>query len=151
MIANYKIRGLIWIGLVLGLQISCVPIRQEIRGNFLTNESPPKYLHFSGQVPWRNQLVGIASWYGNGFQGHLTASGQVYDMYKMTAAHKTLPLGSVVRVTNLSNGKSVVVTINDRGPYVPGRIIDLSKSAAQALGMLPTGTAKVKITILKIP
>ncbi len=92
--------------------------------------------------------VGIASWYGPGFHGSRTASGEIYNMYKFTAAHKTLPLGTYVRVINLENGKSVVVKINDRGPFVPGRIIDLSYAAAKKIGMLRKGTAKVKIIAL---
>lgn len=92
--------------------------------------------------------VGIASWYGPGFHGSRTASGEIYNMYKLTAAHKTLPLGTYVKVINLENGKSVVVKINDRGPFVPGRIIDLSYAAAKRIGMLRKGTAKVKIVAL---
>ncbi len=92
--------------------------------------------------------VGIASWYGPGFHGSRTASGEIYNMYKLTAAHKTLPLGTYVKVINLENGRSVIVKINDRGPFVPGRIIDLSYAAAKKLGMLKKGTAKVKIIAL---
>ena len=92
--------------------------------------------------------VGIASWYGPGFHGSRTASGEIYNMYKLTAAHKTLPLGTYVKVINLENGKSVIVKINDRGPFVKGRIIDLSYAAAKKLGMLKKGTAKVKIIAL---
>ncbi|RUM43198.1 MAG: septal ring lytic transglycosylase RlpA family lipoprotein [Desulfurobacterium sp.] len=92
--------------------------------------------------------VGIASWYGPGFHGKRTASGEFYNMYKLTAAHKTLPLGTYVKVINLENGKSVVVKINDRGPFVPGRIIDLSYAAAKRIGMLKKGTAKVKLIAL---
>lgn len=94
--------------------------------------------------------IGIASWYGPGFHGRLTASGIRYDQNLMTAAHRTLQLGTVVRVTNLSNGKQVEVCINDRGPYVKGRIIDLSASAAKALDMKHHGTARVKIENLGV-
>jgi len=90
----------------------------------------------------------IASWYGFNFHGRLTASGEVYNMYDFTAAHKTLPLGVYVLVTNLENGKKVVVKINDRGPFVKNRCIDLSYAAARALGMIKKGTAKVKIVVL---
>lgn len=83
----------------------------------------------------RDDEVGIASWYGPGFQGNFTASGEVYDMYAVSAAHKTLPFGSIVRVTDLETGRSIVVRINDRGPYVKGRIIDLSFGAARLLGL----------------
>lgn len=88
---------------------------------------------------------GIASWYGTKFHGRRTSSGEPYDMYKMTAAHRTLPLPSYVRVTNLRNGQSVVVRVNDRGPFKDDRIIDLSYAAAHRLGMLSHGTAPVEV------
>jgi rare lipoprotein A len=92
--------------------------------------------------------VGIASWYGPGFHGRTTASGQRYDMYAMTAAHKTLPFGTRVRVTNLENRRAVVLTITDRGPFVAGRIVDVSKRAAQALGFERQGKVKVSLEVL---
>ena len=95
--------------------------------------------------------VGIASWYGPGFHGKTTANGEPYDMYAFTAAHKTLPFGTVVRVVDLDTGRSVVVRINDRGPFVPGRIIDLSYAAAEALGILDRGTARVGLVVLRRP
>ncbi len=79
--------------------------------------------------------TGIASWYGPGFNGNLTANGEVYDMYEVSAAHKSLPFGSIVRVTDLETGESLVVRINDRGPFVDGRIIDLSYGAARLIGL----------------
>ena len=98
--------------------------------------------------PSGNAQKGIASWYGEDFHGKLTSNQEIYNMYAMTAAHKTLPFGTYVRVTNLTNGKSVVVRINDRGPFVKGRIIDLSYSAAEKLGMSETGVAPVEIKVL---
>lgn len=92
---------------------------------------------------------GEASWYGPGFNGKKTANGEVFDMNKYTAAHKTLKFGTVVRVTNLRNSKQVEVTINDRGPASPKRIIDLSKRAAQEIGMIESGVEKVTIEIKK--
>lgn len=92
--------------------------------------------------------VGYASWYGKKFQGKPTASGEPYDMFKMTAAHKTLPIPSYAKVTNLANGKSVIVRINDRGPFHHGRIIDLSYAAAARLGMLGKGSTKVSLQAL---
>lgn len=92
--------------------------------------------------------VGYASWYGGKFHGRKTASGETYDQDKMTAAHKTAPFGTLVRVTNLDNGKNTIVKINDRGPFVKGRIIDLSREAARRIGMLTTGTARVKLDYL---
>jgi len=91
---------------------------------------------------------GMASWYGNKFHGKRTSSGEAYDMYAMTAAHKTLPIPVHVRVTNLDNGKSVIVRVNDRGPFKEGRIIDLSYAAAHKLAMTGTGTARVEIQTL---
>jgi rare lipoprotein A len=93
-------------------------------------------------------LSGVASWYGPGFHGRTTANGERYDMHGMTAAHKSLAFGTRVRVTNETNGKSVVVRINDRGPYVGKRIIDLSKSAAQAIDMIGPGTAAVTVEVV---
>lgn len=95
--------------------------------------------------------LGLASWYGRGFHGRRTANGEHYDMYAMTAAHRTLPLGSYVRVTSLASSKSVVVRINDRGPYARGRVIDLSYLAASALGMHRAGVAKVSIERVEKP
>lgn len=94
------------------------------------------------------EQIGIASWYGNKFHGHLTSNGEIYDMYAMSAAHKNLPLPTYLKVTNLANNKSVVVRVNDRGPFHHQRIVDLSYSAAYKLGMLKSGTAKVKITAI---
>lgn len=89
--------------------------------------------------------IGGASWYGNKFHGHLTSNGETYDMYKMTAAHKSLPIPTYVKVTNLKNGRQVIVRVNDRGPFHKGRIIDLSYAAASKLGMLRSGTARVEV------
>ena len=91
---------------------------------------------------------GIASWYGPNFHAKKTSNGEIYDMYAMTAAHKTLPMNTMVRVDNKENGKSVIVRINDRGPFVTGRIIDLSNKAAHAIDMVRKGTAKVSVTVL---
>ncbi|MFW5712579.1 MAG: septal ring lytic transglycosylase RlpA family protein [Spirochaetota bacterium] len=93
--------------------------------------------------------TGYASWYGGKFQGRQTASGETFDTNQLTAAHKTLPFGTVVEVTNLDTGKSVQVRINDRGPFVEGRIIDLSRKAATEIGMMGTGIAPVKVEVLK--
>jgi rare lipoprotein A len=91
---------------------------------------------------------GVASWYGEAFQGKLAANGKVFDKNAYTAAHRKLPLGSVVRVLNLNNGRVVKVRVTDRGPYVPGRILDLSEAAAQELGMVEAGTAAVQLEVL---
>lgn len=91
--------------------------------------------------------VGVASWYGSRFHGRQTASGEIYNMYAMTAAHTTLPLGTRVHVTNLENGRSLELLINDRGPFVGGRIIDVSKKAAEQLGFRRAGIARVRVQI----
>lgn len=96
-------------------------------------------------IPADYKEEGMASWYGEKFQGKLTASGEPYDMEKMTAAHNYLPLGVKVNVTNLSNKKKVAVIINDRGPFVPDRVLDLSRAAAQKLGFIDSGKVKVLI------
>ncbi len=93
-------------------------------------------------------FYGRASWYGPNFHGKLTSNGEKYDMNSMTAAHKTLPMNTIVRATNQANGRSAVVRINDRGPFVDTRIIDLSKAAAKKLGMIKTGTTDIKLEIL---
>ncbi len=95
-----------------------------------------------------DKLNGIASWYGPDFHAKKTSNGEVYNMFAMTAAHKTLPMNTIVKVDNLDNGKSTIVRINDRGPFVSGRIIDLSNKAAYAIDMVKKGTANVKVTIL---
>ena len=152
---------------VLGL-VGCVPIRQTIYSDKHSSNSGNKHFPYAdmkgnaqyedpndfknlGPDAWRNEMEGIASWYGSDFHGKLTSSGEIYNMYDMTAAHKTLPLGTVVKVNNLENGKSVEVRINDRGPYVRGRIIDLSKAAEQSLGIGGNGTARVHLDIVKWP
>jgi len=92
--------------------------------------------------------VGLASWYGKAHQGKRTASGERFDMHALTAAHRTLAFGTIVRVTDLASGRSVKVRINDRGPFRDGRIIDLSYAAASKLGMVARGTARVEITVI---
>ena len=104
---------------------------------------------FTGAANWMSSTQpasaqsGVASWYGPGFHGKRTASGERFNTGSFTAAHRSLPFGTRVRVTNVRNGQSVVVRINDRGPYVAGRIIDLSKASARAIGM--GGTARVRL------
>lgn len=93
---------------------------------------------------------GVASWYGPGFHGNFTASGERYDMWSLTAAHRTLPFGTLVEVRNLENGKSVRVKINDRGPFLKNRIVDLSRAAAEAIGMVGPGTALVELVAVGI-
>jgi len=98
--------------------------------------------------PSEKVQTGLASWYGPGFHGKRTASGEIFNMYELTAAHRTFPIGSYVMVTNLENGKSVLVRINDRGPFVKGRIIDLSYAAAKLIGLIGPGVAPVRVELL---
>lgn len=93
---------------------------------------------------------GVASWYGPGFHGNFTASGERYDMWAMTAAHRTLPFGTVLEVRNLENGKRVRVKVNDRGPFLKNRILDLSRAAAEAIGMVGPGTALVELVAVGV-
>jgi len=91
---------------------------------------------------------GMASWYGEEFHGGITTSGEEYDMHKLTAAHRLLPFGTLVRVTNIKNGRAVIVRVNDRGPWKPGRVIDLSYAAAKKIGMIQDGVARVRVDIV---
>ncbi len=100
------------------------------------------------RADWAYDEVGVASWYGPKFHGRQTASGEIFDKNALTAAHKTLPMPVIARVTNLSNGRSVKVRINDRGPFSRGRLIDLSQAAAKQLGFVNKGTAKVRVEVL---
>ena len=93
--------------------------------------------------------TGYASWYGGKFQGRKTANGEIFDTYKYTAAHKTLPFDTILKVKNLENGESVIVRINDRGPFIKDRIIDLSYAAAKDIGMIETGIARVRIQVIE--
>jgi rare lipoprotein A len=102
-------------------------------------------------IPGQYVEEGVASWYGDPFNGRRAANGEIYDMYQLTAAHRTLPFGAIVRVTNLRNGKQTEVRITDRGPFVANRVIDLSLSAAQAIDMVGPGTAPVRLEILGGP
>ena len=109
-------------------------------------------LDFQQGVEIANQAIysGQASWYGPGFDGRRTANGEVYNSNLLTAAHRSLPFGTKVRVTNMNNGRSVVVRINDRGPFSKGRIIDLSAGAARTINMIDSGVAPVKVEVLGI-
>jgi rare lipoprotein A len=102
-------------------------------------------------VDYAYDQTGLASWYGAGFQGQYTANGEIFDMNQLTAAHTTLPLPSIVEVINLQNNRALRIRINDRGPFARGRIIDLSRRAAQLLGVTQTGTALVRVRVLREP
>jgi peptidoglycan lytic transglycosylase len=128
-----------WRGVVGGVVLAAA-----VAGcGFIAGRSAPPIDARSGAVQ-----EGTASWYGPGFHGNRTSSGEIYDQYDLTAAHQTLPLGTRVAVTNLANGRSVEVRVNDRGPFVKGRAIDLSYAAAHTLGMIGPGTVPVRIEVL---
>ena len=112
---------------------------------------PPSAVERQPAVPGQYVEEGVASWYGDPFNGRRTSNGEIYDMHQFTAAHRTLPFGAIVRVTNLRNGKQTEVRITDRGPFVANRVIDLSLSAAQAIEMVGSGTAPVRLEILGGP
>lgn len=101
------------------------------------------------EVDLNYNQTGIASWYGPNFHGKMTANGEIFDENELTAAHKTLPMPSIVRVTNLENGRSLIVRVNDRGPYAHSRIIDMSKRSAELLGFRKQGVAKVRVEVLE--
>jgi rare lipoprotein A len=140
--------GLMIALLVIGLGAAQGPNSSEARSSpgSLAQNTPKTRTQTAKNAAYQ---VGTASWYGEDFVGKPTASGEDYDMYDMTAAHPTLPLGSYVRVTNLRNGRAVVVKVNDRGPVVPGRIIDLSFGAARALQFEHRGLQKVRLDLVK--
>jgi rare lipoprotein A len=140
--------GLMIALLIVGLGAAQGPNNSEASS---TPTSPTKGKPKLRKQASKNQpyQIGTASWYGEYFEGKPTASGEDYDMYDMTAAHPTLPLGSYVRVTNLRNGRAVVVKVNDRGPIVQGRIIDLSYGAAQVLQFQDHGLQKVRLDLVK--
>jgi rare lipoprotein A len=124
------------LGIALVAAAGCSPVRRPRAAT-------------SGGAPAAGEVQeGVASWYGPGFHGRRTSSREPYDQYDLTAAHRTLPLGTWVLVTNKRNGRSVRVYVNDRGPYVDGRLIDLSYGAATAIGMVGSGTVPVRIVVL---
>ena len=150
--------GLLWLALAVGLAaVSCAgsaaldPAR--IHGDAEADAAYARW-HQEGEprvpaaVAKKHTLEGKASWYGPGFQGRQTANGEAYDMYGFTAAHRSLPFGSLVRVWRPDTRQQVVVRINDRGPYVDGRVIDLSYGAAYVLGLVEPGVLRVELELL---
>jgi len=137
-------QGLLFLSVVAGLTLSLMVGGCAVS----TGRRQTAPLPTTAPSPVRPRVLqlGRASWYGPGFHGQPTASGEIYNQYDLTAAHPTLPLGSRAVVTNLDNGKSVEVRINDRGPFVNGRVIDLSHAAARSIGLTRPGTAPVRVT-----
>src|ERR1700678_2673065 len=140
--------GLMVALLIVGLGAAQGPNNSE-SSSAQTRAVPAKPEHRNQTGKNQAYQIGTASWYGEYFVGKPTASGEDFDMYDMTAAHPTLPLGSYVRGTNLRNGRAVVVKVNDRGPIVPGRIIDLSYGAAQALQFENRGLQRVRLDLVR--
>lgn len=127
-----------WIRLLLlGIPLACGCAHTPRSASYPSSGMNPDYREYHQE--------GLASWYGPGFHGHRTASGERFNTHALTCAHKTLPFGTKLKVTNLDTGQALVVTVNDRGPFIHGRIIDVSHKAAQELDLLRTGVAKVKI------
>ena len=138
MLSSAKALGTALLALAVGMIL--VPTAQAPEA--VTDRQPIEPIHV-----WR----GVASWYGEPFHGRLTANGEVYDMHQATAAHLTLPLGSLVRVTNPRTGRSRLVRINDRGPYIEGRELDVSYEVARSLGFEERGLARLRIELLEVP
>lgn len=131
-----RYRCLLWVLAILGIGGCVAPPSRPV-----TSVPPPQ--------PTLTVITGRASWYGEAHHGLVTASGERYDMHALTAAHRSLPFGTRLRVTNMSNGEVVEVRVNDRGPMVPGRILDLSYGAAQKLRAVGAGVIPVSITVLE--
>ena len=126
--------------------------RDNIGSSKVSSKKPNKKLNNKTNrksTKHRKVIKGISSFYAEDFHGKLTANGEVYDMYGLTAAHKTMPLNTICRVTNLANDKSLILRINDRGPYIKGRILDCSYGAAKKLDFINQGTTKVKIEVIE--
>jgi rare lipoprotein A len=157
----FTVRRVSPLGVLLGVALlsqSCGMIASSSQGNVpemvsipqpsIAKPPPAKQPELKGAV---SVQTGQASWYGKAFAGKATASGEIFNHELLTAAHRSLPLGTKVRVTNVANGKSVEVKVNDRGPYTDGRIIDLSRAAARALGMIEDGLAEVRLETISLP
>tara|TARA_Y100000748_G_scaffold85672_1_gene70926 strand:+ start:571 stop:1071 length:501 start_codon:yes stop_codon:yes gene_type:complete len=140
--------------LIIGIFFNCSSSPRYKSENFNTKSNVKKKANKTrgsskSNKKHRKVLKGVSSYYAEDFHGKLTANGEVYDMYGLTAAHKTLPLNTICRVTNLTNQKSLILRINDRGPYIKGRILDCSYGAAQKLDFVNQGTTKVKIEVIE--
>jgi rare lipoprotein A len=141
--------GLALVFLIVSFGAAQGPNRSRSSQDLATPQNAPSSLSQNSPVKRKPYQVGTASWYGEDFQGKQTASGEPYNMFDLTAAHPTLPLGSLVKVTNLRNGRVVFVRVNDRGPIVPGRIIDVSFGAAQVLHFKSKGLQRVRLDLVK--
>ncbi len=121
-------------------------------GTVLASPLPVKKPSTTFSEPmWTIGQLGTASWYGDPFHGRVTANGEIYNMYELTAAHRALPFGTQIRVTNLKNDRSVTLRVNDRGPYIPGRFLDVSFGAASQLNFVGSGLADVRVELIRFP
>lgn len=146
---SYKTFTLVLFGLFACFCMSCSPRLASLTrqtGNSYEIKGV-KYTTYK-EAPVGSFEQGIASWYGPGFHGKKTASGEIYDMNALSAAHKTLPLGSIIHVVNMDNSKEVIVRVNDRGPFSKKRILDVSKGAAEKLGMIKSGVARIRYCVI---
>jgi len=134
--------------LVMGCAVAgLIALSAKTEARSSASVQPPRAL----VVPKEESETGEASWYGEEFQGNETANGEIYDLNGLTAAHPTLPFGTTVRVTNLKNSKNILLRINDRGPYIGRRLIDVSKAAAKRLGFIYSGTTRVRVEVVARP
>lgn len=149
-------KNIIFISVILFVMYGCStkPRVSHKQGSYKKTEATMRPYTIRGKTYYPSKVEvgdtqkGIASWYGPNFHGKSTSNGERYDMYAQTAAHKTYPMNTMVKVTNLNNSKSAIVRINDRGPFVSGRVIDLSKKVANDLGVIATGTAPVRLEVV---
>ena len=140
MVNRYDASKRSWLARILARYISVIMLATLLVGcGALCN---------SGMLDTGDTQIGMASWYGGRFHGRITTNGEIYNMYKLSAAHRTLPFGTLVRVSSLENNKSVIVRINDRGPWIPDRAIDLSYGAAKKIGMVDEGVVRVRLDII---
>jgi len=138
--------------LVMGCAVAgLIALSPRSEARFSGSLEPPHVNVITEQEPEQEPEIGVASWYGEEFQGSETASGEIYDFNGLTAAHLTLPFGTIVRVTNLQNNKNILLRINDRGPYIGQRLIDVSMAAAKRLGFLYAGITPVRVEVVTYP
>jgi rare lipoprotein A len=134
--------------LVMGCAVAgLIALSPKTEARSSTSVGPPR----ASVIPKEEPETGVASWYGEEFQGNITADGEIYDLNGLTAAHPTLPFGTTVRVTNLKNRKNILLRINDRGPYIGQRLIDVSWAAAKRLGFVQSGTTRVSVEVVARP
>jgi rare lipoprotein A len=134
--------------LVMGCALAgLIALSAKSEAKLSASTAPPRV----PAVPKEEAEVGVASWYGQEFQGNTTASGEVFDLNRLTAAHPTLPFGTTIRVTNLMNSKKILLRVNDRGPHFARRVLDVSWAAARRLGFVNSGTTKVRVEVVTYP